>query len=94
MRAEATTVPGEGWTEEKIEKTLEALNDRWRQIEFKMAPYMPSRDQQTAVPLLSIAEDDFKTLETDQLTVQDCDDQAENQRWSLVPVETKATVEV
>lgn len=49
----------------KIETTVKQLGDRWTGIEWLMEPYMD-----TDVPLLKMAEEDFESLEADQLTVQ------------------------
>jgi dynein heavy chain len=49
----------------KIENTLVQLTDRWLGIEWLMEPY-----KDTDVPLLKMAEEDFESLEADQLTVQ------------------------
>jgi len=51
--------------EEKMENTLKQLTERWDGIEWLMEPY-----KDTDVPLLKIAEEDFESLEADQLTVQ------------------------
>ena len=49
----------------KIEVTINALNERWLGIEWLMDPY-----KDTDIPLLKMAEEDFESLEADQLTVQ------------------------
>jgi dynein heavy chain len=49
----------------KIENTLKALEDRWLGIEWHMEKYKDSD-----VPLLKLSEEDFESLEADQLTVQ------------------------
>jgi len=49
----------------KIEKALGELEKRWVTIEWLMEPY-----KDTDVPLLKLAEEDFESLEADQLTVQ------------------------
>jgi dynein heavy chain len=49
----------------KIENTLIQLNERWLGIEWLMETY-----KDTDVPLLKMAEEDFESLEADQLTVQ------------------------
>jgi len=49
----------------KIETTINQLNERWLGIEWLMDPY-----KDTDVPLLKLAEEDFESLEADQLTVQ------------------------
>lgn len=49
----------------KIENTVTQLIERWKGIEWLMELY-----QDTDVPLLKMAEEDFEALEADQLTVQ------------------------
>ena len=49
----------------KIEVSINNLNDRWKLVEWLMEPY-----KDTDVPLLKMAEEDFESLEADQLTVQ------------------------
>lgn len=49
----------------KIETTLEQLKERWSGIEWLMETY-----KDTDIPLLKMAEEDFESLEADQLTVQ------------------------
>eukprot|EP01035_Chromulina_nebulosa_P018310 gene18310-23996_t len=49
----------------KIENTLLQLNERWEKIEWVMETY-----KDTDIPLLKLAEEDFESLEADQLTVQ------------------------
>eukprot|EP01041_Mallomonas_annulata_P001785 gene1785-3464_t len=51
--------------EEKMEMTLKNLEERWVGIEWLMEPY-----KDTDIPLLKIAEEDYESLEADQLTVQ------------------------
>jgi dynein heavy chain len=52
--------------EEKMEDTLRKLGETWSAVEFLADPYKEGSD----VKLLKISEDDFETLETDQLGVQ------------------------
>jgi dynein heavy chain, axonemal len=49
----------------KIENTVIQLKERWSGIEWLMETY-----KDTDVPLLKMAEEDFESLEADQLTVQ------------------------
>lgn len=49
----------------KIETTVQQLKERWSGIEWLMETYKDSD-----VPLLKMAEEDFESLEADQLTVQ------------------------
>lgn len=49
----------------KIENLLKQINERWTGIEWQMETY-----KDTDVPLLKMAEEDFESLEADQLTVQ------------------------
>ena len=49
----------------KIENTIIQLKERWSGIEWLMETY-----KDTDVPLLKMAEEDFESLEADQLTVQ------------------------
>jgi len=51
--------------EEKIEKNLEALKDRWAGVFFLAEWYKKSE-----VPLLKVQEEDWEALENDQLMVQ------------------------
>jgi len=52
--------------EEKMEDTLRKLKETWATIVFVSDPYKEGSD----VRLLKIGEDDFETLENDQLAVQ------------------------
>ena len=49
----------------KIETSIAGLSDRWSGIDWVMETY-----KDTTVPLLKLSEDDFESLEADQLTVQ------------------------
>jgi dynein heavy chain len=49
----------------KIELTLAQIVQRWASITWNMEPY-----KDTDVPLLKLTEEDFESLESDQLTVQ------------------------
>jgi dynein heavy chain, axonemal len=49
----------------KIENSIAGLSERWRSINWVMEQY-----KDTAVPLLRLSEEDFESLEADQLTVQ------------------------
>ena len=49
----------------KIENSLNSLTERWKIVEWLMEPY-----KDTDVPLLKMGEEDFESLEADQLTVQ------------------------
>lgn len=51
--------------EEKMERQLAALGERWAAVAWQMEPYKDS-----GVPLLKMAEEDFEALEGDQLLVQ------------------------
>jgi dynein heavy chain len=51
--------------EEKMERQLAALGERWAAVEWRMEPYKDS-----GVPLLKMAEEDFEALEGDQLVAQ------------------------
>jgi dynein heavy chain len=51
--------------EEKMEKGLSGLDERWVSIEWFMEKY-----KDTDVPLLKLIEEDFEALEADQLAVQ------------------------
>lgn len=51
--------------EMKIENTLQQLQERWSVITWLMETY-----KDTDVPLLKLSEEDFESLEADQLTVQ------------------------
>jgi dynein heavy chain len=55
--------------EEKMEQTLVQMQERWSEISFTMTPYkqIGSVDE---IPLLGIGEDDFESLENDQLIIQ------------------------
>lgn len=46
----------------KIENTLSQISQRWSSIEWLMEPY-----KDTDVPLLKLSEEDFESLEADQL---------------------------
>jgi hypothetical protein len=48
-----------------MENTINQLAERWKTIEWLMDSY-----KDTDVPLLKLGEEDFESLETDQLTVQ------------------------
>ena len=52
--------------EEKMENNLKALNQTWGGVEFLQNPFKEGSD----VNVVSIGEEDFEQLETDQLTVQ------------------------
>lgn len=49
----------------KIENTIKQLVERWSSIEWVMETY-----KDTDVPLVKISEEDFESLEADQLTIQ------------------------
>lgn len=49
----------------KIENALAGLTERWSGIKWTMEPY-----KDTAVPLLRLTDDDYESLEADQLSVQ------------------------
>jgi dynein heavy chain, axonemal len=49
----------------KIENSLKTLNERWQTVEWLMEHY-----KDTDIPLLKMSEEDFESLEADQLTVQ------------------------
>lgn len=51
--------------EQKMENTIGQLTERWKSIEWIMELY-----KDTDVPLLKLNEEDFESLEADQLTVQ------------------------
>jgi dynein heavy chain len=55
--------------EEKIEQTLIQMDAQWSKVNFTMSPYkkIGSEDE---IPLLGIGEEDFESLENDQLVVQ------------------------
>ena len=55
--------------EEKIEQTLAQMEDRWSKIIFTMNPYKKQNSGEE-IPLLSIGEEDFESLEHDQLVIQ------------------------
>ena len=54
--------------EEKMEKILSQIFQRWSSIEFTMTPF--KRIDGENIPLLSITEEDFEALENDQLLIQ------------------------
>jgi dynein heavy chain len=56
--------------EEKIETSLAQIESRWSKIEFKMSPYANHMNVNEEIPLLSIEEEDFESLESDQLVIQ------------------------
>jgi len=56
--------------EEKIENSLIQIESRWSKIVFTMTPYANHIDGDDEIPLLSIEEDDFESLENDQLVIQ------------------------
>ena len=51
--------------EQKMEMTLGQLAERWKSVSWLMETY-----KDTDVPLLKLSEEDFESLEADQLTVQ------------------------
>ena len=55
--------------EEKIEQTLAQMEERWSKIIFTMNPYK-KQDSDEEIPLLGIGEEDFESLENDQLVIQ------------------------
>ena len=55
--------------EEKIEVTLAQMEGRWSKILFTMSPYK-KQDSDEEIPLLGIGEEDFESLENDQLMIQ------------------------
>jgi dynein heavy chain len=55
--------------EEKIEETLVQLEGRWSKIVFTMTPYK-KQDSEEEIPLLGIGEEDYESLENDQLVIQ------------------------
>ena len=55
--------------EEKIEETLTQLEVSWSTIVFTMNPYKKLNSVEE-IPLLGIGEDDFESLENDQLVIQ------------------------
>ena len=63
--ADVEDIADKAQKELKMEETLKKLDDVWGTVSFAMAPY-----KATAVPLLSMGEEDFEMLETDQLAVQ------------------------
>ncbi len=65
LSADVEDIADQAAKEAKIESTLEQLSERWKLIEWLME-YYPGTD----IPLLKISEDDFETLESDQLTIQ------------------------
>ncbi|KAH8043931.1 hypothetical protein JL722_14954 [Aureococcus anophagefferens] len=65
FNADVEEICDQATKEEKIEVNLESLTERWRQIEFLADMY-----KGTEVPLLKVQEEDWESLENDQLTVQ------------------------
>ncbi len=65
LSADVEDIADQAAKEAKIESTLEQLSGRWKLIEWLMECY-PGTD----IPLLKISEEDFETLESDQLTIQ------------------------
>lgn len=55
--------------EEKIEQTLAQMEERWSKINFTMSPYKKQNSHEE-IPLLGIIEEDFESLENDQLVIQ------------------------
>ncbi len=55
--------------EEKIEETLAQMEKRWSNVVFVMTPYKKLGSDEE-IPLLGIGEEDFESLENDQLVVQ------------------------
>ncbi len=55
--------------EEKIEQTVLQMEKRWSKVEFTMTPYKIVGSHEE-IPLLGIGEEDFESLENDQLVVQ------------------------
>jgi len=53
--------------EDKMEKTLEQIESRWTGIVFTMSPYKGDDED---IPILGIEEEDFESLENDQLVIQ------------------------
>lgn len=55
--------------EEKIEEILAQMEIRWSKIVFTMSPYK-KQNSSDEIPPLGIGEDDFESLENDQLVIQ------------------------
>lgn len=55
--------------EEKIEETLIQMDSRWSKIVFTMIPYRKQGSDEE-IPLLGIGEEDYESLENDQLMIQ------------------------
>jgi dynein heavy chain len=57
--------------EEKMELSLNQMDDRWSSIDLTMTPYhKKDGDLDEEVPLVGISEEDFESLEGDQLIIQ------------------------
>ena len=57
--------------EDKMETSLQQINDRWSSIDLIMTPYAKKDGElEEDVPLLGIGEEDFESLENDQLVIQ------------------------
>eukprot|EP00804_Cyclotella_cryptica_P004521 CCRYP_006874-RA/>CCRYP_006874-RA protein AED:0.08 eAED:0.09 QI:0/0/0.5/1/0/0/2/139/4220 len=57
--------------EDKMERTLKQIEERWTGINFIMVPYEKKVGNVVeTVPLLGIGEEDFESLENDQLLIQ------------------------
>jgi len=57
--------------EDKMEATLQEIDTRWSSINLTMSPYLKKDgDLEEEVPLLGIGEEDYESLENDQLVIQ------------------------
>ena len=66
FQADVEEITDQALKEEKMEDTLQVLEETWKKIEWLAEPYKEG----SSVCILKIEEEDFESLENDQLTVQ------------------------
>lgn len=70
--ADVEAITDQARKEEKMEQTIERLDDVWSKVEFLFTPHNKSEleEAENTIYLVKLSEEDFEALESDQLVVQ------------------------